>query len=137
MRAYPRVRIRPRPHSRCTPTERDYEESPRPATATSPHGPITPTHAHTSAQDRGPAQGQWWQRWTHTQLWELRKWVGTEPSLEGLVCRLRKGLVENRLTPICSDFHRSAPDWLHFGHFPCFGGIAAPQLSLRIRPIYF
>ena len=42
------------------------------------------THAHSSAEDRGPAQGQWWQRWTHTQLWELRKWVRTEHSLEGL-----------------------------------------------------
>ena len=42
-----------------------------------------------------------------------------------------------RLTPICSDFSRSATHWLHFGHFLCFGGIAALQLSLRIRPIYF
>ena len=94
VRAYPRVRIRPRPHSPRTPTEQDYEESPRPATATSPHDPITPTHAQSSAQDRGPAQGQRWQRWTHTQLWELRKWVRTEPSLEGLVHRPRKGSVE-------------------------------------------
>ena len=82
VRAYPRVRIRPRPHSPRTPTEHDYEESPRPATATSPHDPITPTHAHPSAQDRGPAQGQWWRRWTHMQLWELRKWVPAEPPLE-------------------------------------------------------
>ena len=100
VRAYPRVRIRPRPHSPCTFTEQDYEELPRPATATSLHDPITPTHAHSSAQDRGPAQGQWWQRWTHTQLWELRKWVPTEPSLEGLVHRPRKGSVENsRIQP--------------------------------------
>ena len=92
---YPQVRIRPRPHSPLTPTEQDYEESARPATATSTHDPITPTHAHSSAQDCGPAQGRWWQRWTYTQLWELRKWVRTEPSLEGLVHRPRKGSVEN------------------------------------------
>ena len=100
VRAYPRVRIRPRPHSPRTPTEQDYEVSPRPATDNSPNDPITPTHAHSSAQDRGLAQGQWWQRWTHTQLWELRKWVWTEPSLEGLVHQPRKGSVENsRLQP--------------------------------------
>ena len=87
--------IRPRPHSPRTPTEQDYKGSPRPTTATSPHDPITPTHAHSSVQDRGPAQGQWWRRWTHTQLWELRKWVRTEPSLESLVHRPRKGSVEN------------------------------------------
>ena len=34
MRAHPRVYIRARPHSPRTPTEQDYEESPRPATAT-------------------------------------------------------------------------------------------------------
>ena len=75
MRALPRVHIRARPHSARTPTEQDYEESPRPATATGPHDPVTPIHAHSSAQDRRPAQGQWWQRWTHTQLCELRKWA--------------------------------------------------------------
>ena len=95
VRACPRVRICPCPHSPRTPTEQDYEESPRPATATSPHDPITATHAYSSAKDRGPAQGQWWQRWTHTQLWGLRKWVRTETSLEGLVHRPRKGSVEN------------------------------------------
>ena len=92
---YPRVHIRPRFNSTRTPTEQDYEEFPRPATATSRHDPITPTHAHSSAQDRGPAQGQWWRRWTHRQLWELRKWARAEPSLEGLVHRPRKGSVEN------------------------------------------
>ena len=40
-------------------------------------------------------------------------------------------------SPICSDFQTFCPDWLHFDHFLCFGGIAASQLSLRIRPIYF
>ena len=95
VRAYPRVHIRPRPHSPRTPTAQDYEESPRPATATSPHDPIPPTHAHSSAQDRGPAQGQWWRRWTHTQLWELQKLARAEPFLEGLVHRPRKGPVEN------------------------------------------
>ena len=95
VRAYPRVRIRPRPHSPRTPTAQDYEESLRPATATSPHDPITPDYAHPCAQDRAPAQGQWWRHWTHTQLWELRKWARAEPSLEGLVNRPRKGSVEN------------------------------------------
>ena len=72
VRAHPRVHIRAGPHSSRTPTEQDYEESPWPATATGPHGPVTPTHAHSYAQDRGPAQGQWWQRWIHTQLSELQ-----------------------------------------------------------------
>ena len=100
VRAYPRVHIRLRPHSPRTPAAQDYKESPRPATATSPHDPITPTHAHSSPQDRGPAQGQWWRRWTHMQLWELRKWARGEPSLEGLVHWPRKGSVENcRLRP--------------------------------------
>ena len=40
-------------------------------------------------------------------------------------------------SPICSDFLTFCPDWLHFGHFLCFGGIAASQLSHRIFPIYF
>ena len=40
-------------------------------------------------------------------------------------------------SPICSDFQTFCPDWLHFGHFLCFGRIAASQLSLRIFPIYF
>ena len=100
VRAHPQVHIRPRPHSPRIPTAQDYEESPRPATATSPHDPITPTHAHSSAQDRGAAQGQWWRRWTHTQLWELLKWAWAEPSLKGLVHQPRKGSVENcRLQP--------------------------------------
>ena len=100
VRAHPWVHIRSRPHSACTPTVQDYEESPGPATATGPHDPVRPTYAHSSAQDRGPAQGQWWQRWTHTQLWELRKSTRGEPSLESLVHRPRKGSVENcRLQP--------------------------------------
>ena len=59
-----RARTPASPHLRAPPlpAEQDYEESPRPATATSPHDPVTPTHAHSSAQVRGPAQGQWWQR---------------------------------------------------------------------------
>ena len=98
VRARPRVHIRSRPHS---PAAQDYAESPRPATATSPHHPVKPTHAHSSPQDRGPDQGQWWQRWTHTQLWELRKWSRAEPSLENLVHRPHKESVENcRLQPV-------------------------------------
>ena len=64
VRAYPPIHIRP--HSPRTPTAQDYEESPRPATATSLHDPVTPIHAHSSAPDRVPAQGQWWRHWTHT-----------------------------------------------------------------------
>ena len=41
---------------------------PGPARATSLHDPTTPTHAHSSAQGHGPTHGQWWHRWTHTQL---------------------------------------------------------------------
>ena len=66
-----------------------------PATATSPHNPKTPTHAHSSAQGNGPAQGQWWQRWTHTQLWELQRWARAEPFLEGPVHGSCKGSAEN------------------------------------------
>ena len=100
VRAYPRVPIRPRPHSPRILTAQDYDNFPGPATATSPHDPITPTHAHSSAQGHGPAQGQWWQRWTNTQLWEPLRWAPAEPSLEGLVHRPRKGSVENcRLRP--------------------------------------
>ena len=95
VRVYPRVHICPRPHSLRTPTAQDYEKSPRPATATSPHDPITPTHAHSSAQGQGTTQGQWWRRWTHTHPWELRKWARAERSLEGLVHRPRKGSTEN------------------------------------------
>ena len=95
VRAYPRVHIRPRPRFPRTPTAQVYEEYPRPTTASSPRDPITPTHAHSSAQGHGPAQGQWWRRWTHTQLWELQKWARAEPSLEGLVHRPRKGSAEN------------------------------------------
>ena len=49
VRTYPRVHIRRRPHSPRTRRAQNYEESPRPATATSPHDPVTPTHAHSSA----------------------------------------------------------------------------------------
>ena len=48
-----------------------------------------------------------------------------------------KGLCVSAASPICSDFQTFCPDWLHFGHFICFGGIAASQLSRRIFPIYF
>ena len=100
MRAFPRVHIRPRPHFPRTPMTQDYEESRRPATATSPHDHIKPTHAHSSAQGHGPAQGQWWRRRTHTQLWELRRSARAESSLEGLVQRPRMGSAENcRLQP--------------------------------------
>ena len=68
VRAYSRVHIRPFPDSPRIPTAQDYVESLGPAAATSPHDPITPTHAHFSAKDRGPAQGQWCRRWTNTQL---------------------------------------------------------------------
>ena len=85
VRTYPRVRVRPRPRSPCIPTAQDYEDSPGPTTATSPHHPTITTQAHTSAQGHNMCHGQWWQRWTHTQLSELRKRARAEPSLEGLV----------------------------------------------------
>ena len=66
VRAYPRVHVRPRPRSPRTLAAQDYEDSPGPATATSPHDPTTHTLAHTSAQGHGPAHGQWWQYWTNT-----------------------------------------------------------------------
>ena len=59
VRAYPRVHIRPRPRSPHIPTAEDYEDSPRPANATSLQDPIIPTHANSSAQGHGPAQGPW------------------------------------------------------------------------------
>ena len=73
-----------------------------------------------TAQDRDPAQGQWWQRWTGTQLWELRQLVRTGPSLEGLVHRPRKVSVENsRLQPLGGWMPQAAweamlADALHF-----------------------
>ena len=100
--AYPRVRVHSRPRSPRSPTAEDYEDAPEPTTATSPGDPTTHTHAqaHTSAQGHGPTHGQWWQRWTHTQLWEVRKRAWAEPSLKGLVRRPRRGSAENcRLQP--------------------------------------
>ena len=100
--AYSRVRVRSRPRSPRTHTAQDYEHSPGPTSANSPHDPTTHTHAHghTSAQGQGPSRRQWWQRWTHTQLWELQKWARTEPSLEGLVRWPCRGSAENcRLQP--------------------------------------
>ena len=47
------------------------------------------------------------------------------------------GVFVSAASPICSDFQTFCPDWLHFGHFLCFGGIAASQLSHWIFPIYF
>ena len=94
VRAYPRVHIRSRPRSQSTPRAQDYQDSSGLGTAT------TPTHVHSSVQGHGPTQGQWWQRWIHTQLWELRKWARPEPSLEDLIHLRLKGSVENcRLRP--------------------------------------
>ena len=133
MRAHPRVHIHARRHSPRTPTEQDYEESPLPATATGPHDPVTPTHTHSSAQDRRPAQGQWWQRWTHTQLWELRKWARGEPSLEGLVHRPRKGSVANcRLRP-AGGVDAAGRMGMHAGRCAPPPGSPPPQPPLRPR----
>ena len=95
---YPRVRVRPRPsHSPCTPTAQDNEESPRPTAAASPldSTACTQGHVHAHAQGHGPARGFWWQRCTHTQLWELQKWARAKPSLAGLVHRPRRKSAEN------------------------------------------
>ena len=132
VRAYPRVHICLRPHSLRPPTTQDCEESPRAATATSPHDPLIPTPAHSSALDRGPAQGQWWRRWTHTQLWELKKWARAEPSLEGLVHRPRKGSVANCRLQLAGGWMPQAAwgamlaDALHpLGLHPC--NLSTPQ----------
>ena len=71
--------------------------------------------------------------WPVESLWVFRSplwgWgVGHRGQSPGLV---------SAASPICSDFQTFCPDWLHFGHFLCFGGIAASQLSHRIFPIYF
>ena len=58
------------------------------------------------------------------------------PNEEVFSSSLAHGAV-SAASPICSDFQTFCPDWLHFGHFLCFGGIAASQLSHRIFPIYF
>ena len=96
MSAYRRVRVRSHPRSARTLTAQEYEDSPRPATATSPHHPNTHTgtHAHTPNQGHSPAHGPWWQRWTHAQLWELQKWARAEPFLEGLVRHPRRESAE-------------------------------------------
>ena len=62
-----------------TRTAQDYENFPRPTAAASPHYFTTRTHthahadAHAHAQGHRPASAPWWQRWTHKQLWEVRK----------------------------------------------------------------
>ena len=62
-------------HSLWTPTAQDYEDSPMPTAAASPHDSTARSyaHAHAHAQGHGPARGPWWQRWTHKRLWELQK----------------------------------------------------------------
>ena len=63
--------------------------------------------------------------------------VGVDVAAAGSVVVKGEGDAVSAASPICSDFQTFCPDWLHFGHFLCFGGIAASQLSLRIFPIYF
>ena len=132
MRAYPRVHIRPRPNSPRNPAAQDYEESPRPATATSHHDPITPTHAQSSAQDRGPAQGQLWPRRTYTQLWELRKSARAEPSLKGLVHRSRERSVENCRLQQAGGVDAAGGMRSHAGRFAPPPG--SPPLATSPRP---
>ena len=99
MSTSPRVCVGPRPAgSPRTPTAQDYEDCPRPTGAASPHDSTARTHAHAHAhaQGDGPACGLWWQRWTHTQLWELWKWAQAETSLRGLVRRPCRETTENR-----------------------------------------
>ena len=65
-------------------------------------------------------------------------WVFGVANDNGLRLRALQGRGDvSAASPICSDFQTFCPDWLHFGHFLCFGGIAALQLSHRIFPIYF
>ena len=72
---------------------------------------------------------RWW-----TYLSQFRLTVHHIPGIKG---ELSDYIYVSAASPICSDFQTFCPDWLHFGHFLCFGGIAASQLSLRIFPIYF
>ena len=72
------------------------------------------------------------------------QWLWSTAPATGPVGRLGRpsasdpwGVGVSAASPICSDFQTFCPDWLHFGHFLCFGGIAASQLSHRIFPIYF
>ena len=89
------VHIGPRPRSPRNPTAQGYEDSPKTGSANSPRDSLRHTHAHTSAHGHGPTEGQWCQRWTHKQLWELRKWARAELSIDGLVHRPRKRSAEN------------------------------------------
>ena len=85
-------------------TAQDYEDSPRPTAAASLHESTMRTHTHANAnanadahaQGHRPARGPWWQRWTHTQLWELRRCAPSETGLEGLVCQPCRKMSENR-----------------------------------------
>ena len=69
----------------------------------------------------------------NVSMWDMIEKNFPEPGSE----RRLQGSSVSAASPICSDFQTFCPDWLHFGHFLCFGGIAASQLSHRIFPIYF
>ena len=78
-------------------------------------------------------------RFVVAEIWADRGARGGEGSVPGVLERRGEDvdLCVSAASPICSDFQTFCPDWLHFGHFLCFGGIAASQLSHRIFPIYF
>ena len=66
---------------------------------TPPHAP-TPTLTLTPLpKGHGPADGPWWQRWTHEQLWEQGKWAQREPSINGLVRQPCGESADDRILP--------------------------------------
>ena len=69
-----------------------------PTAVPSPHYSTTRTtaEAHAEAQSHESALEPWWQRWTHTKLWELQKWARAETSLKGLVRQPPREMTENR-----------------------------------------
>ena len=108
----PRVPAQPRGGDRArTPAASTSARAPTPRappryrTTRNPPGPRSPRPRHNHPRPLllprpRPRPEQWWQRWTNTQLWKLRKWARGEPSLEGLVHRPCKGSLENcRLRP--------------------------------------
>ena len=106
----PRVRARLRPaNSPRTPKAQDYKYFPGPTAAASLCYSTACTQARAHPQGHGPAHGPWWQRWTRTQLWELRKCARAENSLEGLVHRPSREVTENRrLHPVGGSMSQDA-----------------------------
>ena len=100
------------------------------------------------AMDTDPSPVRLWESEGHSEGYRTAYEPPSESEMSAPISRAHtapepalkhdaEGLDVSAASPICSDFQTFCPDWLHFGHFLCFGGIAASQLSLRIFPIYF